>query len=127
MSYGNWKHAYQTIEEHDGMLYLVWHDFQPDTPEEILNWYPTGISLYGFRQRYGQENPVGRTVTKTYQGFYTDKDGTFAIRIEANAPAERATHQPIPCPKQRGKQYPTHYKNGYWYRETPKQGFIALF
>ena len=121
--YGDYRPSYHTIEPHDGMIYVVAHDYASDVPEEVLSWYATDIQVLSFTTRYGADK-LGYHVVRDRYGCYVDINGRIVLHGTESI-AERTTRQPVPCPKHRKSKRPIGYKNGWWYRES-RQGWERL-
>ena len=123
--YGDYRPSYHTIEPHDGMIYVVSHDYASDEPEEFLHWYATGVQTSGLWAAAGGYMPGIVVKRNPRNGLYA-AENNHRISIRATETrASRTTRQHVPCPKHREIKYPLVYKNGYWYQDC-KSGWERL-
>lgn len=101
-----------------------------DRPEEIVNYWPTGMRSKELIEHYGIPVPaeleystMGRYAVKTGRPMYglpryialTEGGNTKSIKVEVN---------PIPCPKVR-KGIETRWRFGHWEKYLKAEGWVA--
>lgn len=113
------------LDERDGWIYAKETTTDYFEPRSIIQWWPTEIRWYQFRQWFADEDyaraAIGGVLHPMSNTSYQDERGwTYRLPQEGQTKPEYTEIVPIPEPKQRGRKFPVEWKNGAWWKYTSR-------
>ncbi len=120
----------ETLEERGGWMFICWSSTTFDKPERIKHYWPLKVRFTDFARRFNSDEEakaiLGQKVVHLGQGVFRDtiKFMTYRLVNGAQTQPEFTEREDVPPPKQRGKQFPLRWRDGYWQKETAR-GWVA--
>lgn len=113
------------LDERDGWLYAKETTTDYFEPRSIIQWWPTGLHWYQFKQWFADEEhartAIGGELHPMSNTSYQDECGwRYHLTNGGQTKPEYTEIVPIPEPKQRGRKFPVEWKNGEWWKYTSR-------